>query len=175
MYRNGKIYPIADIGKGYLYMGPAPDLINAGKIWTDKLLNYEVNIVISMLKKDESEYLHLNGEAKLLETLGIAFKQFPITDLGCPDNEEGFAHFLKQLYKEIKEGKKLYVHCHAGIGRAGLVSCSLLALNGKPLDGIYDYLEQKRGLKSPQTESQRKWFKVFAKQYLLNREKLGTA
>ena len=170
MYRNGKIYPIADIDKGYLYMGPATDLINAGKAWTDKLSNHGINIVVSMLRSDESEYLYVSNEAKVLEKLGLTFKQFPITDLGCPDNEGDFAQFLKQLYQEIKDGKKLYVHCHAGIGRAGLVSCGLLALNGKPLDDIYDYLEQKRGLKSPQTENQRIWFKVFAKQYLLNKK-----
>ena len=167
MYRNGKIYPVAEIGKGYLFMGPAPVSIKPGNAWTDKLLSNGIDMVVSMLRQDESVYLQLADEAKSFETLGIAFKQFPITDLGCPNNEEDFAQFLKQLYQEIKAGKKLYVHCHAGIGRAGLVSCGLLALDDIPLDNIYSYIEQKRGLRSPQTESQRQWFKVFAKHYLL--------
>ena len=169
MYRNGKIFPIAEIGQGQLFMGPAPIEIKAGNVWTEKLLGHGINAVVSMLRIDESAYLDLANEANSLTKLGISFKQYPITDLGCPENEEAFSEFLKQLFQEIRSGTKLYVHCHAGIGRAGLVSCGLLTLNGMPLEEIYDYVEKKRGLKSPQTQSQRQWFKVFAKQYLLSK------
>lgn len=167
MYRNGQLYRVADIGQGSLTMGPAPPVEYKNGSWIQSLQTRSISTVVSMLREDESEYLNLADEAETLAKDGIALRQFPITDLGCPDNEEDFAVFLKQLYADVCDGLHIYVHCHAGIGRAGLVSCGLLALNGMPLVEIYDYLEQKRGLKSPQTEGQRIWFIDFAQQYLI--------
>ena len=166
--RDGKLYRVTEIDQGSLTMGPAPPVIYEDGGWIQSLKAHNITTVVSMLREDESYYLELNGEAESLSKFDIDFRHYPITDLGCPDNEEEFALFLRHLYADVCNGLHIYVHCHAGIGRAGLVSCGLLALNGMPLEEIYDYLEQKRGLKSPQTEGQRVWFIGFAQEYLIS-------
>lgn len=71
MCRDGKIFPIAEIGKGYLYIGPATVTIELGNARTDELLGYGVNNVVSMLRNDENGYLDLSNEGKSLEELGV--------------------------------------------------------------------------------------------------------
>jgi len=52
-------------------MGPATVTIEVGNAWTDELLGYGVNNVVSMLRNDENGYLDLSNEGKSLEELGV--------------------------------------------------------------------------------------------------------
>lgn len=56
--------------------------------------------------------------------LGIEWNYFPILDFKVPENGEDFLTLIKQIITAFESGKPVCIHCHAGVGRTGLVlSC----------------------------------------------------
>jgi len=55
----------------------------------------------------------------------VKFLYFPITDLSTPSYQQ-LGEIVLALAAEVQAGRKLYVHCWGGRGRAGLVGASLL-------------------------------------------------
>ena len=64
--------------------------------------------------------------------------------------------FEETLYNKIYSTDKIYIHCRHGIGRSALVVASLLVRSGMKLTEALMIIETKRGLKVPETLSQRK-------------------
>lgn len=66
---------------------------------------------------------------------GINWKYFPVPDFGIPQNKITFAVLIDEIVEKIKRSEIVCVHCHAGVGRTGIVlSCiigKLFTLSGK--------------------------------------------
>jgi hypothetical protein len=63
----------------------------------------------------------------------IHYQRFPIQDKGLPSSET-MAAILEAIDTAIAQGRKVYIHCHGGVGRTGtVVGCYLvhLGLDGK--------------------------------------------
>ncbi|MCR4289267.1 MAG: dual specificity protein phosphatase family protein [Candidatus Scalindua sp.] len=79
----------------------------------------------------------------LIEEFGFTVKHIPVRDFQAPTLEqiEDFVAFAKNARSE---GKKLVVHCDAGIGRTGtILACYLVSKGRKAADAI-DELRTKR-------------------------------
>jgi atypical dual specificity phosphatase len=65
----------------------------------------------------------------------IEWKYFPIPDFDVPENKTAFAVLIGEIAEKIRRSESVCVHCHAGIGRTGMVlSCvvgKLFTLSGK--------------------------------------------
>jgi protein-tyrosine phosphatase len=56
--------------------------------------------------------------------LAIEWHFFPVPDFGIPQNSSEFSTLIDFIIKTFESGKPVCVHCHAGVGRTGLVlSC----------------------------------------------------
>ncbi len=68
-----------------------------------------------------------NGPVEILcSELGIEWNYFPIPDFGVPESQDGFSSLVKQIIINFESGKPVCIHCHAGVGRTGMVlSCVL--------------------------------------------------
>ncbi|MBL8199407.1 MAG: tyrosine-protein phosphatase [Chromatiales bacterium] len=102
------------------------------------------------------------AEAVIACTVPCERVDYPIVDYGVPSDKGSFLTTVRKAAERLQAGKRLLVHCGAGIGRTGtFATCVLLAL-GVPLE------EAKRAVSSagsaPETSEQRGLVNWYASQ-----------
>jgi protein-tyrosine phosphatase len=116
-----------------------------------------VDVLVSLLAPDEIIELELASEPEECAARGIEFCSFPVTDRGVPDNQRAFRIFLDQVLARADAGRKIAIHCRAGIGRSSFVAASLLGLRGMNVDQAFTLIARARGCAVPDTPEQRAW------------------
>lgn len=77
----------------------------------------------------------------------------PIPDLHAPGLEE-FAPLLADVVGRIVDGRRVIVHCGAGIGRAGTVAVAVLVSLDVPLDEALEQVRRHRPMAGPEVGTQ---------------------
>jgi atypical dual specificity phosphatase len=109
-------------------------------------------------------------DAAWLDAHGIASRRIPVPDYGAPTPEQ-LGGAIAWMREQIAEGKTVYVHCRAGIGRSATVVAAFLASeNGWSAEQAWDYLHGRRPIVD-QTESQRAALEGWAKAEKARRER----
>ena len=80
------------------------------------------------VKSKSPAYAKALKEPDLLE--GIAVREFAIPDYQIPHDEAGFINFVRQAAEDLRVGRRLLLHCGAGIGRTGLTAACILSALG---------------------------------------------
>src|SRR6185437_11593852 len=62
--------------------------------------------------------------------IGVEYLRKPIKDHGLPELPEHMREILDGMSDALRSGRKVYVHCRAGIGRTGTVVGCMLAERG---------------------------------------------
>ncbi|CAM6003270.1 unnamed protein product [Sphagnum balticum] len=85
-------------------------------------------------------------------TLGISYDQVPIID-GCPpDLRKNLPRAVGVLDKLIKDDRKVYLHCTAGVGRSPSVAVAYYYwIEGKNLNAAYAFVKSRRPVSHPNT------------------------
>ncbi len=121
-----------------------------------------LNVVVSLLTRDESTELELNQEELLCRAWGIQFYAYPIPDRGVPASRKATTDLVEKLEKTLEAGKSIAVHCRQGIGRSSLIAALLLVSAGVNLEAALARIRQARGCPVPDTQEQSKWIRSFA-------------
>jgi protein-tyrosine phosphatase len=116
-----------------------------------------INLVVSLLETNEARTLGLDAERELLKALGMDFVSFPIPDMGIPTSVEEFASLSKMLLKQVDSGVNTLVHCHAGIGRSGLMAAGILLHCDLDPKQAFAHVSKMRGIRVPETSQQENW------------------
>lgn len=99
--------------------------------------------------------LTLEGELpSYLDALpdGVRHVRLPIIDHGVPEDPSRMHEVLGQIERWLGEGRCVYLHCRAGIGRTGMVVGCHLASTGRTGDAALDDLDRLWS-KSPRARS----------------------
>jgi len=164
---NAELYWIEGVRSGRLAIMPRP---RAGDWLADELASWQragVDVLVSLLRADETEELGLNDEQSLADELGMAFISFPITDRGVPDSADDFLDLANRLENELRRGRGVGIHCRMGIGRSSLLAACLLVKSGDSPATAFEAISRARGLDVPDTQEQIAWLDSF-------QEKLNT-
>jgi protein-tyrosine phosphatase len=116
-----------------------------------------IDVVVSLLERDEAAQLGLLEEPKAAEANGIRFISFPIPDRGVPASKTAAISLLTGIADALEEGKNVAVHCRQGIGRSGLIAAGVLATSGVSPEQAIKIVSSARGLAVPETPDQRQW------------------
>ena len=116
-----------------------------------------IDVVVSMLEKDEARMLCLEQEAVSAERAGIDFVNFPIPDRGTPLEKGTCEKFLEGIECLLTDRKRVGVHCRASIGRSSVAVASLLIRSGVRTEDAWPQISITRDCVVPDTEEQREW------------------
>lgn len=116
-----------------------------------------VEIVVSLLEREEIDDLDLGQEQALCERNGIEFLSWPIPDRGLPESPAAFKRFANEV---STRRKPVAIHCRAGIGRSALLAAAMMIDAGQSADDALREISVARGVKVPDTDEQRDWIKA---------------
>lgn len=114
-----------------------------------------VDVVVSLLEREEVTDLDLTKEEELSRANRIEFLSLPIADRGVPKSREAVSELLTKLTAYLRAGKNVAVHCRQGIGRAALIAVSLLTRLGVDPETAIEHVGTARGRPVPETAEQR--------------------
>jgi protein-tyrosine phosphatase len=126
----------------------------------DEIINLKkngVDILVSCLTVNEIKELDIQKEPDYCKKHGINFKNYSIEDREIPKDKSSFINFIKNINEEFQTGKKVVFHCRMGIGRASLFAVSIIILNGINPETAFEWVQDARGLKVPDTKEQKEW------------------
>ena len=124
-----------------------------------------LNLVVSLLEREEVVELGLQREAELCRASGIEFLSFPIPDRGVPENGPGVLQIASSIAGGIADGRSIAIHCRAGIGRSSMIAACALICSGIEASDALARIKNARGLTVPDTDEQRDWIMAFGKAY----------
>jgi protein-tyrosine phosphatase len=116
-----------------------------------------LDVVTSLLTREEEAELELREEEALAREQGLEFHAFPIPDRGVPESRVQTADLIRVLEKALASGRNVAVHCRQGVGRSALIAASLLAAAGQDPQQAFACIEGARGAPVPDTAEQREW------------------
>ena len=124
-----------------------------------------VDMVVSLLERDEVSELGLQREAELCRSSGIEFLSFPIPDRGVPENGTEMLQIASSIAGGIADGRSVAIHCRAGIGRSSMIAACALICSGIEAGDALARIKAARGLTVPDTDEQREWVMMFGRTY----------
>ena len=119
-----------------------------------------VDLVVSLLEREEVSELGLQREAELCRACGIEFISFPIPDRGVPEIRQASA-IARSIADGIASGRSIAVHCRAGIGRSSTIAACAMICSGIEASEALTLIRAARGVMVPDTEEQRDWIIAF--------------
>jgi protein-tyrosine phosphatase len=126
-----------------------------------------LDVVVSLLEKEEAAQLGLENECKVTELNGLQFSSFPIPDRGIPASNREAVRFLAQVTNALGAGKNVAVHCRQGIGRSGMLAAASLMTTGMAAHEAIGVVSKARGVAVPETSGQTEWLRDLASEYLV--------
>jgi protein-tyrosine phosphatase len=122
-----------------------------------------VDVVVSLLEREEISELGLQREAGLCSSHGIDFISFPIPDRGLPEPPQEVLRVAQLLADGLRNGRSIAIHCRAGIGRSSVIAACALICSGVTAEEALASIKAARGLIVPDTDEQRDWVVAFGK------------
>lgn len=117
--------------------------------------------VVSLLEREEQDELGLRQEPALCRGHGIEFVSFPIKDDSLPASPRAAGDLARETIAALRAGRRIAIHCRAGIGRSSIIAARTLIGLGLQPEGALARIERVRGLRVPDAEAQRRWVLEF--------------
>jgi protein-tyrosine phosphatase len=161
-----EIYWIGGVRNGRLAVMPRP----RGGDWLEdevrSLRASGVDVLVSLLTREEVVKLDLVDEPACCAASGIEFVTFPIPDRDVPGSAPDALAIVRKLSALLTAGKGVAVHCRQGVGRSALVAVSVLAALGDSPEGAFERVAAARGRPVPDTVEQRAWVLSFVERHV---------
>lgn len=125
-----------------------------------------VEVIVSLLAREEISELCLQEEPALCERHQMEFIWFPITDHHAPASMRRALRLIRKIVARLQQQKRVAIHCRMGIGRSGMIAAGTLMMLKMDMDAALKRLSEARGAEIPETEAQRRWLKRMSRRIL---------
>jgi protein-tyrosine phosphatase len=113
-----------------------------------------VNVLVSLLTKEEVAELMLVDEPGVCSANGIECISLPIGNRSVPRSQNEVSGSEMRIRRALREGKSVAIHCRVGIGRPAPIAASVLVAEGIPIENAFGLIRQARGCDVPDTQEQ---------------------
>ena len=137
---------------GKHFVGPDPD---------EALARTGATAVVCLCERRELDSRYPDYVNWLHENRSLRAFWSPIPDLGAPSRQEGQA-LVSELCHHLKSGKRLLMHCGAGLGRAGTIAIALLTSLGTDPEEATALVAARRPMAGPQSVEQTDFLATWA-------------
>jgi protein-tyrosine phosphatase len=139
---------------GRLFLAAMPGRYGPFEEERRAIVDSRVDVVICLTTVEEAR-LKSPDYARAIEAGGLPWesRMFGIPDFGLPEDREAYLALVKSAAADLEAGRRILVHCGAGIGRTGTFAAGVLMALGM---GREDALEcVRRAGSHPETPEQR--------------------
>ncbi len=121
-----------------------------------------VDVIVSMLGREESDYLGISEEPVLCAKVGIEYVQAPVIDRSVPETPHLIHRVATRLVERMEKGSNVLIHCRMGIGRSSVMAACVMTLQGVKPQDAFSLISEARGFQVPDTIAQKLWVESFA-------------
>lgn len=151
------IFPL-DVGAGQVALSPVPGRSGSYVADLSAILRWGPDLVLTMTTQSELERMGASGFGDDLAAVGVAWRHWPVVDLGAPDADVASAwdEVSTLSAATLVSGGKILTHCFGGCGRSGMVALRLMIeAGGGPEDALIR-LRKTRPC-AVETDDQQRW------------------
>jgi protein-tyrosine phosphatase len=114
-------------------------------------------VAVSMTEAEEMARAGVADLPDRLAAHGVAWRHFPVVDYGAPAADDPrWPPLASELHGALDAGGRVFLHCHGGRGRSGMVALRLLVERGlQPAAALAAIRAARPG--AVETEAQEDW------------------
>ena len=112
------------------------------------------DVLVCLLEPHELRALAVHGLVTRAREHGLVVLRFPIRDAHVPPSRAKLARLIERIERHADAGRRVVIHCAAGLGRSGLVAGCYLKQRGAKADEALRVLAATRGPRCPETKEQ---------------------
>ena len=120
-----------------------------------------VSTIVGCLTTREMDWLDVSSLPAEARKCGIEYIHEPFSDQGVPCRET-MENLVEIIDRRICSGRKVVVHCVAGLGRSGTVAASLLVKRGVTADAAMKRVRESRGPRAIESKIQEQFVRDFS-------------
>lgn len=112
----------------------------------EEIRSWAASTVVTLVEAQELDMLQASGLGQAVSEAGMRWMHAPIEDLGVPDAafERRWLAIGHLVREDLRNGRRVVIHCRGGRGRAGLVAARILVECGMDAEGAIGRVRQAR-------------------------------
>ena len=150
-------FKVSVIGSGSLWGMSHPGSFAPLQATVTELYERKISSLVCLQEHHELAELGLRRFPERCLARRVRWIHFPLRDKSTPEDAAEFAALGERIFDDIVRGANIAVHCHAGIGRTGMLISSVLGRAGHTLEEAHYIFSAARGFRVPETSDQYQW------------------